>query len=125
MENIYDRILEQTGRKIEDYVVSNRSDFRKDLQETTAYIEKLPIAQKQKEVLLAKMKYHGVLIEDCLTHLEDFHAQCQEAMRQRFKLLPPEKQREIVAGYPDQLKMSLSSNELQEFAKFPNNIIKV
>ena len=96
---LYRRILERESLVIQDYVVSNLTNFQEHFIEANEFIDTLPVSGKQKEALHLAMEYHRLLVEDCLQHLENISRLCTKAMGQRFSILSPEKQRSAVSKY--------------------------
>lgn len=124
MKNIYEKILENGNKDMQDYLSECRSNLTKeDYEEHTTFIESLPLSQRQKETLSAKVMLYHFIAQDALERLESMDTLRQNAMMERFKMLTPEKQREIITNYSDEFKLDFTLDELQEFA--PNSVIIV
>tara|TARA_Y100000310_G_scaffold249244_1_gene255278 strand:- start:203 stop:580 length:378 start_codon:yes stop_codon:yes gene_type:complete len=125
MQNTYDKILERIDRIEQDYVSSTLASSQRTLKLTNEFIESLTISDVEKETLHEIIKYHRIVIENCVKKLEEKADALNNYRRAHFSWLPLEEQREAIIAVPDQLKIGFNSNELQEFAKFSNSVIEL
>lgn len=98
---LHDKVLERIDTVVQDYIDSNLANFKQHLQETSEFIDDLPLTERQKELLNLSIEYHRLLVEDCLQRLEDMNRQSSKALRQRFLMLTPEQQREAISAYKE------------------------
>lgn len=96
---LHEKILQREHVVMQNYITTNRADFKRNLDMITGYINKLPISEEQKGTLHIVMEYHRLLAESCLRHLETAHSQGAETMRKLFPRLSFEEQRAVVRSY--------------------------
>ena len=114
---VFSKILKNNQSQINNSLDELYLEFQDSVADTKELIDTLPISKSEKNNLVGQIEYHNAVAMSLIDGLrllnQDDYRELHEI---EFAGLPSEKQQEVITNLPEKTKLSLSIDELRQFA---------